>query len=66
MNLLRIKLANSFILISGHDSIFITVSEPKEKKAFSIHKQTVILAQVDANKKTCVVLATDKELHCKH
>lgn len=54
---------SSFILISGCDSFSI---EPKKKKAFSIQEQTVILAQVDANRKTCIAMATHKELYCQH
>jgi hypothetical protein len=53
VNLLRIKLANSFILISGRDSVFITMTEPRKRKAFSIQEKMDILAQVDANKETC-------------
>jgi hypothetical protein len=56
VNLLRIKLANSFILISGCDSFFITMTEPK-RKAFSIQEKMAILAQVDANNETRVALA---------
>jgi hypothetical protein len=47
---LWIKLANSSILISGCDSVFIKMYEPKKRKAFSIQEKTDILAQVDANK----------------
>jgi hypothetical protein len=57
MNLLRIKLANSFILISGCDSFLIVMIEPKKRKAFSVKKKMAILAQVDANKETRVALA---------
>jgi hypothetical protein len=57
MNLLQIKLANSFILISGCNSFFITMTEPKKRKAFSIQEKMDILAQVYANKETHVALA---------
>jgi hypothetical protein len=57
VNLLRIKLANSFILISGCDSFFITMTEPKKRKAFSIQEKMAILAHVDANKEIRVALA---------
>jgi hypothetical protein len=50
------KLANSFILISGCDSFFIMI-EPKKRKAFSIKEKMDILAQMDANKETRVALA---------
>jgi hypothetical protein len=52
LNLLRAELANSFILIFGCDSFFITVSEPKKKKEFSIQEQKVIPVKVNANNKT--------------
>jgi hypothetical protein len=39
MNLLWIKLANSFILIYGCDSFFITMIEPKKSKTFSIQEK---------------------------
>jgi hypothetical protein len=57
VNLLQIKLAKSFILISGCDSFFIMMIEPKKRKAFSFQEKMDILAQVDANKETCVALA---------
>jgi hypothetical protein len=57
VNLLRIKLENSFILISGCDSFFITMTEPNKRKAFSVQEKMAILAQVDANKETRVALA---------
>jgi hypothetical protein len=57
VNLLRIKLANSFILISGCDLFFIIMIVPKKRKAFSIQEKMDILAQVDANKETSVALA---------
>jgi hypothetical protein len=57
MNLLQIKLANSFILISSCDSFFIMMSEPKKRKAFPIQDKMDILALADANKETHVALA---------
>jgi hypothetical protein len=52
VNLLRIKLANSFVVISGCDSFFITMTELKKRKAFSVQEKMAILAQVDASKET--------------
>jgi hypothetical protein len=57
LHLLRIKLANSFILISGCDSFFIMMTEPRKRKVFSIQEKMDILAQVDANKETRIALA---------
>jgi hypothetical protein len=57
LHLLQIKLANGFILISGCNSFFITMNEPRMRKAFSIQEKMDILAQVDANKETRVALA---------
>lgn len=55
MTLLWIKLVNSFILISGYNSFFIKMSEPKKKETFSIQEKMNILAQMDANKERCCI-----------
>jgi hypothetical protein len=47
---LQSKLANNFILISGYGLFFITISEPKNRKSFSIKKKKIHLDQVDSNK----------------
>jgi hypothetical protein len=58
MNLPWTKLGNSFILISGCSLFFIMITEQKKRKVSSIQEKMDILAQVDANKETCVALAT--------
>jgi hypothetical protein len=50
------KLPNSFILISGCDSFFIMMSEPKQRGVFSIQEKMDILAQVDISNGTHVAL----------
>jgi hypothetical protein len=42
--------------VSGWHLFFIIISEPRKRKAFSIQEKTGVLAQVNANKETCIAL----------
>jgi hypothetical protein len=61
MNLLWIKVATSFILISGYDSFFVTMSKPNKRKAVSFQEKQEFYEELIAHFSFIVIEATSRK-----